>query len=620
MYSNKSEYSHRRQYSDRSVRQRDDYDDGWEERREAQRPQDSHYKYGRDGRRSAERAAGIREFSDSPKRQYSKDSNWSRNSPVRRRMSSPTWGGSQQKRQRFAEDDESDYRYRCETSTLSADSVPHAHEDFKDNPPPDEDFRYRRSPPGSRHRQRHEEFAYRQRHDDLTYRQLSESCNDRDGHKRSRSRERMRLQDHPTKIYAKPRERTRSPSTSTYREDYHQGRARFPPNDSSAQGAAVPDQRPTKGFQRFLDVLNKGVNVDVLTKIVTQTPTEVPASPSSFVNFDDRPWSPSRAEKQQRSHSNNRGDERETSNAPVSPRSHRRSLSPRRGPLSDVKCLQRGVGEQSYSRSKSPSGMEKMTLTPEDEHKHKQMQDVLQAIGLDLGFEELGQMSNRIQERLYGKKDNDWAQKASKEGGTTQTSSLKRHNRSSSSRSSFSPVPQDCYSYSAQSDGTELDQPQVHESVEYSQEMSSGSLQDTEKRESNSQDSTAALQAFSYNSTYSVSQPPPPPPVMPMYSPVNSPLLPYTTQPPALPPVLPHVGPRFFLPPFLPPSHNQPLNIFPAMLTQTRHLFPPQMSNRRPALLPLPHLSAVQPVNTTQKAKTVQRTRFLQVIDTKQPG
>lgn len=381
------------------------------------------------------------------------------------------------------------------------------------------------------------------------------------------------------------------------------------------QGAAVPDQRPTKGFQRFLDVLNKGVNVDVLTKIVGHTSTEAQnrqSSPSSFVNSDDCPRSPSAAERQRGSHSNNRyWNESEASSGPVSSRSHHKSFSPRSGPLSDKKCLQRGDGEQS-SRSKSPSGMEKMTLTPEDEHKHKQMRDVLQAIGLDLGFEELGQMSHRIQERLYGKKDSDCGQKASKEGGTMQASTLKHHSRSSSSRSSFSPVPRDCYSYSAQSDETDLHRPQVHKSVEYSQKTSSSSLQDSKECESNSQDSTAALQPFSFNSTYGVSQPPSAP-VMPVYSPQ----LPCATQPPPFPPVMPYVGPSYFLPPFLPQPHNQPLNIFPP---QTSHLFPPQMSHRRPPLLPLPDLSPVQPINTTQTTKNVSRTRYLQVIDTKQPG
>lgn len=194
MYSHKSEYRNRRQYSDRGSRQLDDYDDRWDERREPQRekPQDSHHKYGRDGRRSTERASRISEFSDSPKRSYSNDSNWSRKSPVRRRMSSPVWDGSEQKRQRFADDDDDDYRYVYEphgrTCRQSTDSGSHAHKEFKNTPPREEDFRYRRSPPDSRHRHRH---------DDLTY-----SNKDRDGHKRSRSQEKTRftLQDRPTKV------------------------------------------------------------------------------------------------------------------------------------------------------------------------------------------------------------------------------------------------------------------------------------------------------------------------------------------------------------------------------------------------------------------------------------
>ncbi|XP_044044321.1 zinc finger CCCH domain-containing protein 13-like isoform X2 [Siniperca chuatsi] len=633
MYSNRSEYSHRRQYSDRSSRQWDDYDDRREERREPHRDiqRNSYHKYGGDGHSSTQKTIRGREYSDSPNRLYSKDSlnrDWSRKSPVRRRMSSPDWGASEKKRRMVTEDDEADYRYRREpddkTNRQSPDSFSHAYvtKDFTHTLPQEEDFKYRKTPQDSRHRYRHEELTYRQQHDDLT-------CRRSFGYSRS------------TKSYAKPRERNDSPSTD--HEDHRQNRTRFPLNGSSRQSfesdvtnqcAAVPEQKKsTKGFQRFLDVLNKGVNVAVLTKIVTQTSTEVdnrPHSPASFMSTADRLWSPSCAGRQQESHQNtSHWSESEGSQRLASPQPRRGSFSPKGRSLSDEKSLQRRTdGEQSYfssnSRSGSPSVVEKITLTPEDEHKHRQMQDVLQAIGMNLGFEELGQMSHRIQERLYGKKDSDRGRHriGSRERDTGRALSPRPRSRSSSSRSSFSPSTREYYkkkdSYSAQRDVTEVHKVQAHQAVEYGQNSGSSTLQESKKFETNSQESTATCQAFSQNSTYTSSEPSSTP-VMPVYSPVNCLPLPY----PALPPNLPHVRPGLFwprLPPFLPYPCVPPLNIFPAVLAQTSHLLPQHISNPRPHFLNLPDINPLQPLNTTQKSKTLSRPRCLQVIETKQPG
>ncbi|XP_056229045.1 cyclin-dependent kinase 12-like isoform X3 [Seriola aureovittata] len=654
MHSNRSEHSHRRQYSDRSSRQWGDYDDRREERHEPHRDVqwDSYHKYGGDGHSSTERTNRSREYSDSPKRRYSKDSvsrDWSRKSPVRRHVSSPDWSGAEKKRQRFTDDDEDDYRYRREpedkTYRQSPDSFSHLHvpKDFKHTLPQEEDFKFSKTSQDSRHRHRPEEFTYRQQHDD--YRLMSGYYKDSHRHERSwdRSEERTRSQERTSKSCGKPRERDDSPSTD--HEDHRQNRTRFPLTESSGQSfgsdvtnqsPSVPEQKSTRGFQRFLDVLNKGVNVAMLTKIVTQTSPEIcdqPSSPGSFMNTANRRWSPSSADQQQGSHQNNQHwNESEGSQSLASPQPHHRSFSPQGYSPSDEKSLQRSDGGQNYyslnSRSRSPSVVGKITLTPEDEHKHRQMQDVLQAIGMDLGSEELGQMTHRIQERLYGKKDSDRGRhrRGSRERDSRQAFSPRRRSRSSSSsRSNFSSLTRDNYmrkdSCSARRDETEVDQVKVHQ-AEYGQNGSSSSLQDSEKCETNSQESSAALQIFSQNTTYSLSEPPLTP-VMPTYSPVNCSPLPYPTLPPALPPNLPHVGPRLFLPrlpPFLPYPHIPPLNIIPAVLAQTRHLLPQNISNPQSPFFNLPNLNPVQPLNTTQKSKTQSRPRCLQVIETKQPG
>lgn len=390
-------------------------------------------------------------------------------------------------------------------------------------------------------------------------------------------------------------------------------------HDVTNQRPAVPDEKKsTKGFRRFLDVLNKGVNVDMLTKIVTQAPTGV--NIQTPVNHS---WSPSYAGGHQEGPLNiNKWSTNEQCSRLGSPQQHRRSVSPKGSFLSDEKSVQQFDGGpgcfSSNNRSRSPSVVEKISLTPEDENKRRQMQDVLQAIGMDFGFEELGQMSHRIQERLYGKKDSDFS---SKERVTRTAFSPRRQSRSSSSsRSSFNPSTQDYSlkkdSYNSQSDTTATRQLQVHQAVEYGHKSSSSSLQDSQNCED--QKSTAMFQTFSPNASHTTSESSKTP-AAPTYSPVNySPLL-Y----PALPPNLPHAGPGLVLPrlpPFLPYPSVSPLNIIPAIHAQTRPILPQHTSSHQPMCFLLPNLNPLQPLYNTQKSKTLSRPRCLQVIETKQPG
>lgn len=394
-------------------------------------------------------------------------------------------------------------------------------------------------------------------------------------------------------------------------------------SDVTKQRAAVAEHtKATKGFQRFLDVLNKGVNVATLTKIVTQTSAKVdnrPHSTTSSMNTTNHSWFPG----QQLHHQNSdHCSESEGSQRLASQQPQHRSFSPKVRCLSDENSQQRGNGEQNYSSSNgllgSPSVVNKMTLTPEDEYKHKQVQDVLQAIGVNLGFEELGLMSHRIQERLYGKKDSDHHCTRIRERDTKRAPSPRLQNESSSSRSSFSPSTQEYYmrrdSYSAQRDLTK-EQLHAQQAIEYDQNSNSSILQESEYCEPDSKDSTFACQSFYQNPTYSLSVPSPAP-TMPMHSPLNCPLLPY----PALPPNLSQAEPGHFLPcmpPFLPYPHAPPMSILPAVFSPTRHLIP-QYSGTPQPLFNLP----IQPLNTSQKSKTssTSRPRCLQVIETKQPG
>ncbi|KAG7487192.1 hypothetical protein JOB18_048659 [Solea senegalensis] len=626
MYSNRSEHSHRRQHGDRSSRQ-------WNDRREPHRdvPRDSFQKYDR-----AEGGNRSREYSDSPQRRYSQD--WSRKSPVRRRGSSPDRGATEKKRRRFVDHDD-DHKYRCEpedkTYRQSPDGFSHQPKDFKHSLPQKDNFKYKKTSQDSRHR--HEEFSYRTQHDD--HRPASGYHKDRDHRERSweRSEGSTRSQESSMNNFVKGGAREDSPSRR-HEDPHHQSSARFPLNEPCGQSferdlinqtPTLPEQKSNEGFQRFLDVLNKGVNVAMLTKIVTRPSPEAnnpPHSPGSFTDTVQHLWSPDSDEKQQGSHQNN--GQWSESEGPRRPHCETKTFSPVGRSLSDDTSLQRSDGGQSHhgsnSRFKSPSVVANKTMTPEDEHKHKQIQDVLQAIGLDLGSEELGQMSHRIQERLYGKKDVDLARcrGGSRERDTRRAISPQYRSRSSSSnRSNFSSLTGDSYmkkdSCHAQMDGTEVHPIQALKTGEYVQNNSSDCVQDSDKCET-----TATFQTFSHDNTYSVSEPPPPPPppTVPLtYSPVNYSPLPYSPLPPPLPPNLPHVRPSVFLPPYLPfppVPPVPPVNFFPP----TNHLLPQHIINPQSNFQNRPQMNQHQPVNNAQKSKPQPRPRCLQVIQTKQPG
>lgn len=387
-------------------------------------------------------------------------------------------------------------------------------------------------------------------------------------------------------------------------------------SDAPGQSAAVPQHKAAKGFQRFLEVLNKGVNVDVLTKIVTQTSAEDddrPISQTLSLSPVDRPWSPTRTAGRNQGSCQDKSfwSQSEGSRRLASPQTDHRSHSPKRCPLPDERPLQGNDNTEAYfhNRSRSPPAVERVTLPPEDEHKRRQMQNVLQAIGMDLGLEEVSQMSHRIQERLYGKKDGDSGGKVVRERGTKRGYSPRHRSgaSSSSSRSSFSPLNQGYYtkkdSYSAERDVTDVHH--TYKSAEYGCKTSSSSLQDSEKSEKKSQESAAALQAFSPNSTYPVSKPPPAP-VVPRFPPVNcSPLL-YPPVPPPVPPAVPHVGRGIFmphLPPFVPYPGIPPMNIYPSMLPQAGQMFPHNINHPQLPIFNQSNVSAVQPANATQKSK-----------------
>lgn len=384
--------------------------------------------------------------------------------------------------------------------------------------------------------------------------------------------------------------------------------------DISHQKARPDENKSSKGFQRFLDVLNKGVNVATLTKIMTSVrEDDRPQSLTSHLNIKVQPSSPRSAGREQEYGQNPRSEDVEFWKVASSDSPHKSLSTPKDSSLSDELPLQSCDGDQSYSScSGSLTHLDKTTLTPEEEHKHKQAQHVLQAIGMNIEFEELGQMSHRIQERLYGRKDSDRGRlsKPSREGDTIRQLSPKLHNRSSSSsRSTCSPSPQksrnkDSHSFQ-QAETEKQHHIQVHHSIDYGQKSSSETLQESTDSEVKSRESAFPCGSYSQTLTYTLPEGPPVP-MMPMYSPAGGPRLAF----PALVPNLSQPRPQLCFPPVPPYPQPPPVNVFPAVLAQMQPLFPPP-----PFTNPL-----VPPLNPPQKSKPLSRPRCLQVIETKQPS
>ncbi|XP_012738096.2 cyclin-dependent kinase 12 isoform X1 [Fundulus heteroclitus] len=627
MYSKGSDYSYGRQDNDRNSRRKwDDYDDRREERRDvhSNTSRDSYYKYSRDGHSSRDRLSKGKEYTDSPKRLCSSDTasrDWSRRSPARRRKSPTLWDAPEEKRRRLTEEDDADYRYKRDSPEKTHRVSPAGfsrNQQFRYSPSCEGDAGYRKTSPYSRSRHQREEFPPKNHYEDFRDRDSADDYEASAYRKRIHgySQERTLSPDHTTRqVEAQMRERRPSPSTSAYYDGYYENRATAPQNgsagqsferDATPQSAALPEDKSSKGFQRFLDVLNKGVNVDVLTQIVSQNPTPLcdgRISPRSFVNVAARRWSPGRAEGNQKPYKDdsywneNKGSLR-------SPRQRHGSASPNRNPAP--------VGENFRGR-KSPS-VEEMTMTAEDLQKHKQMRDVLQAIGVDLGFEELGQMSHRIQERLYGKKENEGVRKLSRERSVGQSGNAGRRSRSSSSRRSFTPPRQG--GYAKQEPFSEAQD--LRQQSEYSSELNRKSSQGDERRKANPVTSAPLLNALPLNPMHAVTQLPPPrmptmppAPSVPPYPPISQlPVSFPTVAPPPLP-FFPRVGPGIFfprVPPMLSPSLLPPPNV-PPLLSQWRPALPPQLQLLNPT-----NVNAQQAMNTMQTSKARGRHRFLQII------
>lgn len=212
----------------------------------------------------------------------------------------------------------------------------------------------------------------------------------------------------------------------------------------------VKENSTSEGFQRFLRVLNKGVDIDLLSRIVNDDSEDLPLG-GKLLNVQppavDNNWNPTFRSQSQRSnseaslqgHGQTNGEERKT-DVPSPVRSHTERPS-----VPDNKKNDReGDSFNSSSRSKSPPTVIKKKekedgLKSKVDEQREQLQNVLKTLGLSLEEEEMSKLTDRTQERLYGKKHEGGQQGDSRsEQECFQKDRRSRNSSSSSCSSSYS--------------------------------------------------------------------------------------------------------------------------------------------------------------------------------------
>ncbi|XP_053711020.1 secernin-2 isoform X1 [Synchiropus splendidus] len=551
MHSYRSGPGHKGHYVHRTSSQRDEYS---ERRRDSR----STHKYPDDppSRRQCDR---------SPPRSYSKDHinrDRIRNCSARRRSPSPDRTISEKKR-RLCSDDYSGRRSPDDRSHhRSAERVRHSSSQ-------EDSFHYKRSPPRSRHQEpssRHKESV----------RRLSPGCyRDEESYRSSQGHSQERLTDGFTSSYSSPRERKEEVGSPNHHQDPSHFKLKWQSGELSENSVdnCPAKTNASKGFQKFLEVLNKGVNVDTLTRIVKVTTPEAAKSGNTPVCKDSQRY-------------NMQATPERTVHSAASKCLETTSLD-----------FEEGSDLCSSGRPESQLVMEKSPLRTEEQHKHKELQHVLQAIGLDLGFDELGQMSHRIQERLYGKKEGESACKGGKESAGGPACSPTRHSRSSSSnRSGFMFYSQEdsCRDVSRSHSGA----PDPPEEFACGTAHSSTSKEDFHIRKS-------PESPDGFHTAIPFLTPSPPPQNTPAsFPPANSS---FYHPPPTFPPPLPFVPPMVSWPAPQPaPAHPSPTQLVG---------FPPQYPPI-PQQVNVHQQAHVQPQNSNY-FKPQGRQRCLQVIDIK---
>ncbi|XP_053189121.1 zinc finger protein 318-like [Scomber japonicus] len=221
---------------------------------------------------------------------------------------------------------------------------------------------------------------------------------------------------------------------------------------------AQEESSANKGFQRFLDMLNKGVDIELLSRIVNDDSEDLTLDPPNLQIpvVERNSHLPFMSESQQShsgtpplsSHSRTKSGE-----SKADPLSREQSHNESRSLPDEVK--KNNVGGPCFgssSRSKSPPAVKKTKkveeVKPKVDEQQEQLQNILKTLGLSLEVEEMSKLADRTQERLYGKKHDEGRRPDTTEEQESQLrDSHKHYSKSSSSTSSrsssssFSPSP-----------------------------------------------------------------------------------------------------------------------------------------------------------------------------------
>ncbi|KAM7418439.1 hypothetical protein PAMA_015860 [Pampus argenteus] len=219
----------------------------------------------------------------------------------------------------------------------------------------------------------------------------------------------------------------------------------LPPSQSVAS-AAQKESSVDKGFQRFLSVLNKGVDINLLSRIVNDDSEDLSLG-EELLNIqspvvESKAYLPFRSESQQSNDrsllpdsSRNRSGERKT-DPPSQEQSHHENHSL---PDEEEKNDRGHHCFGSISGSMSPPAVnnKKTEVKSKADEQREQLQNILNTLGLSLEVEEMSQLAVRTQQRLYGKK-HEGRQKADKrqEQKSRPEGSHRHHSNSSSFSSS----------------------------------------------------------------------------------------------------------------------------------------------------------------------------------------
>ncbi|XP_030002477.1 uncharacterized protein LOC115427887 [Sphaeramia orbicularis] len=292
----------------------------------------------------------------------------------------------------------------------------------------------------------------------------------------------------------------------------------LPPLPPSQSFTTPPEEENgvNKGFLRFLEVLNKGVDLNVLSRIVNND-GDVLASPDEMLNNElsvvesnsdvactTKSQTTSSGANPLRSSWTSSGERRTVSQE----RSHndRRSL-----PIEEEeekKTNDRG-GHTLSTRSPSKSPPPKVKKKEEDEkekakmdERQEQLQNILKTLGFSLEADEMSRLADRTQERLYGRKPSGNQRPDSQEND-----SHRCDGHSSSSFSTSSPSKSVCSSSSPHRDSHKREQTShkgsdVQDVYEDDEESQSHQTDSSPAQPTASSQDTILFQLSQYNAYY----------------------------------------------------------------------------------------------------------------------